>query len=106
MLSLERVKAFSTTYKCLNNLVLRHFSVYNNESLKQNFEEKLKEKYFVRNQQSDDMNARAKMDLYSEMKEAHQNFYETLRKEGKNSLQIGIKWNRIYLESLQKASQT
>jgi len=81
MLSLERVKAFSTTYKCLNNLVLRHFSVYNNESLKQNFEEKLKEKYFVRNQQSDDMNARAKMDLYSEMKEAHQNFYETLRKE-------------------------
>ncbi len=104
MLSLERVKAFSTTYKCLNNLVLRHFSVYSNESLKQNFEEKLKEKYFVRNQQNDDMNARGKMDLYSEMKEAHQNFYETLRKEGKNFSYSSIKPHRFHLEGLQKAS--
>ena len=100
MLSLERVKAFSTTYKCLNNLVLRHFSVYSNESLKQNFEEKLKEKYFVRDQQNDNMNARAKMDLYSEMKEAHQNFYETLKKEGKYPLGTFVKWHRIHLESL------
>jgi len=83
MLSLERVKAFTTTYKALNNLVLRQFSVYSNETLKQSFEQKLKEKYFAQNQASEDMNAKFKMDLYSEMKEAHQSLYDTLRKEGK-----------------------
>jgi len=81
MLSLERVKAFTTSYKCLNNLVLRQFSVYSNETLKSSFEEKLKEKYFAKTQEKDEMNAKFKMDLYSEMKEAHQNMYETLRKE-------------------------
>lgn len=82
MLTLEKIKALPIAYRCLSSLYSRSFGVFTNESLKKDFEEKLKEKYFIQREQGIEENEDSRMNLYNEMKEAYKDIFANLESQG------------------------
>lgn len=76
MLSKDKIKALPLAYRCLSSLYSRSFGVYTNESLKNDFEEKLKEKYFSQQSQANQAPNPDQMNLYDEMKEAYKDIFD------------------------------
>lgn len=100
MFTLEKIKTLPKAYRFLNSLYYRNFGVFTNESLKKDFEEKLKEKYFTQRQQGIEDNEDSRLNLYNEMKEAYQDIFQGLRNQGFIIPFLSTKLFRQYLKSI------
>lgn len=103
MLTLGNAKSLTRLYRCLNNHTRRNFGVYTNETLKKTFDEKLKEKYFTKDQKEylnpeEEQNQK----LFEEMKETYEDVYKDLQNEGKSSFFSHIFLLRFHLLIIQR----